>query len=142
MKQTRENGKITKQISTGQIKKEGLGGASVKRNYKSTVFAMLFGDRERLLKLYNAISGKNYQEPEALEINTLDNAIYIGMKNDLSFIIDEQALPLRTSVHGESQYAAALFVLYLRSVFRYDQGRKYLWKKGFDYSRPLFRDFL
>ena len=51
---------------------------------------MLFGDRERLLKLYNAISGKNYQEPEALEINTLDNAIYIGIKNDLSFIIDEQ----------------------------------------------------
>ena len=85
-----KNGKITKQISTGQRKKERPGEASVKRNYKSTVFAMLFGDRERLLKLYNAISGKNYQEPEALEINTLDNAIYIGMKNDLSFIIDEQ----------------------------------------------------
>ena len=34
MKQTRKNGKITKQISTGQIKKEGPGEASVKRNYK------------------------------------------------------------------------------------------------------------
>ena len=60
------------------------------RNYKSTVFAMLFGDRERLLKLYNAISGKNYQDPEALEINTLENAIYMGMKNDLSFLIDDR----------------------------------------------------
>ena len=60
------------------------------RNYKSTVFAMLFGDRERLLRLYNAISGKNYQDPEALEINTLENAIYMGMKNDLSFLIDDR----------------------------------------------------
>ena len=60
------------------------------RNYKSTVFAMLFGDRKRLLGLYNAISGKNYQDPEALEINTLENAIYMGMKNDLSFLIDDR----------------------------------------------------
>ena len=60
------------------------------RNYKSTVFAMLFGDRERLLGLYNAISGKNYQDPEALEINTLENAIYMGMKSDLSFLIDDR----------------------------------------------------
>ena len=51
---------------------------------------MLFGDRERLLGLYNAISGKNYQDPEALEINTLENAIYMGMKNDLSFLIDDR----------------------------------------------------
>ncbi len=63
---------------------------AVNRNYKSTVFAMLFGDRERLLGLYNAISGKNYQDPEALEINTLENAIYMGMKNDLSFLIDDR----------------------------------------------------
>lgn len=60
------------------------------RNYKSTIFAMLFEDKERLLKLYNAISGKNYQDPEALEINTLENAIYLGMRNDLSFLIDER----------------------------------------------------
>lgn len=60
------------------------------RNYKSTIFAMLFGDRKRLLKLYNAISGKNYTAPEDLEINTLENAVYLGMKNDLSFLIDER----------------------------------------------------
>ena len=43
----------------GQIKKNGVAQMPIAgRNYKSTVFAMLFGDRERLLKLYNAISGK------------------------------------------------------------------------------------
>ena len=40
--------------------------------------------------MYNAISGKNYQNPEALEINALENAIYMGMKNDLSFLIDDR----------------------------------------------------
>ena len=75
----------------GQIKNNGVAENLVaNRNYKSTVFAMLFGDRERLLGLYNAISGKNYQDPEALEINTLENAIYMGMKNDLSFLIDDR----------------------------------------------------
>ena len=75
----------------GQIKNNGAAeNLAVNRNYKSTVFAMLFGDRERLLGLYNAISGKNYQDPEALEINTLENAIYMGMKNDLSFLIDDR----------------------------------------------------
>lgn len=63
---------------------------SVNRNYKSTIFAMLFEEKERLLRLYNAVSGKNYRDPEALEINTLKNAIYLGMRNDLSFLIDER----------------------------------------------------
>ena len=49
---------------------------------------MLFHDRKRLLELYNAVSGKHYQDPEALQINTLDNAVYLSMKNDLSFLID------------------------------------------------------
>lgn len=75
----------------GQTKNNGAAEKLVaNRNYKSTVFAMLFGDRERLLRLYNAISGKNYQDPEALEINTLENVIYMGMKNDLSFLIDDR----------------------------------------------------
>ena len=58
------------------------------RNYKDTIFRMLFSDRENLLSLYNAINGTSYDNPEELEIVTLENAIYMGMKNDLAFIID------------------------------------------------------
>ena len=58
---------------------------TVNRNYKDTVFRMLFSDRKNLLSLYNAVSGSHY--PEKLEIITLENAIYMGMKNDLAFII-------------------------------------------------------
>ena len=61
---------------------------AVNRVYKSRIFTMIFQDKEKLLELYNAISGKNYTDPELLEINTLENAIYMNMQNDLSFLID------------------------------------------------------
>ena len=58
------------------------------RNYKDTVFRMLFSDRKNLLSLYNAVNQTDYRNPEELEIVTLENAIYMGMKNDLAFIMD------------------------------------------------------
>lgn len=60
----------------------------VTRNYKDTVFRKLFEDKRELLSLYNAVSGTAYDNPEELEVVTLDNAIYMSMKNDLAFIID------------------------------------------------------
>ena len=58
------------------------------RLYKSRLFVMIFYFIEKLLELYNTVSGKHYEDPESLEINTLDNAIYMSMKNDISFLID------------------------------------------------------
>ena len=58
------------------------------RNYKDTVFRMLFSNRKNLLSLYNAVNQRDYKNPDDLEIVTLENAIYMGMKNDLAFIID------------------------------------------------------
>lgn len=58
------------------------------RNYKSSIFELIFQGKKELLELYNAINGTTYQNPEDLEINTLENALYISMKNDLSFVLD------------------------------------------------------
>ncbi len=58
------------------------------RKFKDTVFRMLFSDKEALLSLYNAINNSHYTDSGALEIVTLENAIYMGMKNDLAFILD------------------------------------------------------
>ena len=56
------------------------------RNYKDTIFRMLFSDRKNLLSLYNAVNQSNYNNPDDLEIVTLENAIYMGMKNDLALL--------------------------------------------------------
>ena len=59
------------------------------RKFKDTIFRMLFSEKEALLSLYNAVNSSNYTDADALEIVTLENAIYMGMKNDLAFILDE-----------------------------------------------------
>ena len=60
-------------------------------NHKDTLFQLVFGKEERkrnLLELYNAITGNVYDNLEDLTINTLEKAIYMNMKNDVSCIID------------------------------------------------------
>ena len=90
---------------------------TVNRTFKSTVFIMVFEDKKNLLELYNAMTGKNYTDPELLEINTLENAVYMSMKNDLSFLIDGRLslyehqstynpnLPLRFLIYISQLYA-------------------------------------
>ena len=70
----------TKQVKVNRVR--------ANRKYKDTVFRILFSDKEHLLSLYNAVSGKTYTDPEQLQIVILENAVYMGMKNDLAFIID------------------------------------------------------
>ncbi len=57
------------------------------RKHKERVFLMLYNDKRELLKLYNAINGTDYGNPDELEIVTLENAIYMSMKNNLAFVI-------------------------------------------------------
>ncbi len=59
------------------------------RNYKDRLIRMLFMEKkENLLSLYNAVNGTRYTNAEDLVVNTLDNAIYMNMKNDISFVFD------------------------------------------------------
>ena len=59
---------------------------AVRRAFKDSIFRMLFSDKEKLLTLYNAVNGTNYQDPGLLEVNTLKNAIYMAVHNDISFL--------------------------------------------------------
>lgn len=88
------------------------------REFKSRLFTMIFSEKKALLELYNAMSGKDYKDPELLEINTLENAIYMSMQNDLSFIIymrlnlyEQQStfnpnMPLRNLFYVSNLYSA------------------------------------
>lgn len=56
--------------------------------YKDRVFRLLFSEKKRLLELYNALNGTDYINEDDLTVNTLENAIFIKMRNDISFVID------------------------------------------------------
>ena len=59
-----------------------------RRDYRDTIFRMIFSDKRELLALYNAVNGTDYDNPDDLEITTLENAIYMTVKNDISCVID------------------------------------------------------
>ncbi|MBQ2343335.1 MAG: hypothetical protein II389_03565, partial [Acidaminococcaceae bacterium] len=66
------------------------------RLYKDRVFKFIFGNpenKEWTLSLYNAVNGSNYSNPDDIQFNTIEDAVYMSMKNDVSFIIlDEMNL--------------------------------------------------
>ena len=64
---------------------------SVNKEHKDRVFKFLFGNpenREWTLALYNAVNGSDYKNPDDIQFNTLEDAVYLGLKNDISFIIN------------------------------------------------------
>ena len=67
------------------------------RKYKDSLFRLLFGreeNKQNLLDLYNALNDSNYTNIDDLTINTIDDVIYMKMKNDVSFILDDQMVLL------------------------------------------------
>lgn len=57
------------------------------RKYKDSLFRMVFEKKADLLTLYNAMNGTNYTNADELQVNTLENALYMGIKNDISFLV-------------------------------------------------------
>ena len=58
------------------------------REYKSDVFCMLMQDKERALELYNVMNGSSYDDPDAVEMKTLDGGISLSVRNDAAFVVD------------------------------------------------------
>ena len=62
------------------------------REYKDRLFKFIFGNpqhKEWTLSLYNAINGSNYTNTDDLEFTTIENAVYMSMKNDVSFLVND-----------------------------------------------------
>lgn len=59
------------------------------KEYKSDVFSMLLQDKKRAMEIYNAINGTDYDDPELVEMTTLDDKSFsLTVRNDASFILD------------------------------------------------------
>lgn len=55
--------------------------------YKDRLFRLVFNNKRDLLDLYNALNNTCYENLNDLEVNTLEDAVYLSMKNDISFLI-------------------------------------------------------
>ncbi len=98
---------------------------AVNDQHKDRVFKFLFGNpenKEWTLALYNAINDSSYDNPDDIQFNTIEDAVYLGMKNDVSFIIvDEINLWEHQSTFNHNMpmrfflYAAKLYEKYIAS---------------------------
>ena len=54
----------------------------INREYKDRLFKFIFGNpdkKEWTLSLYNAMNGSHYTDPEAITLNMIEDAVYMGM---------------------------------------------------------------
>lgn len=58
----------------------------VQREYRDRLFVKIFSDKTRLLSLYNAVNGTNHASADDMEVNTIEDVIYVTMRNDVSFV--------------------------------------------------------
>ncbi len=60
----------------------------INKEHKDRLFCFLFGsesNKEWTLSLYNAVNGTDHRDADDILFTTMDDAIYMGMKNDVSF---------------------------------------------------------
>ena len=109
-----------------------MGKIYINEKYRDTVFRMIFNSNRQLLELYNAVNHTDYDNPDALEIVTLENAIYLGMKNDVSCLINMriQLYEHQSTVNPNMPLRDLMYVC--------EQYEKYMVKKDI-YSSHLIR---
>lgn len=61
--------------------------ANVRQTHKDRLFCNLFSKKENALSLYNALNDTDYENENELEIVTLEDALYLTMKNDVSICL-------------------------------------------------------
>lgn len=89
---------------------------TINQKYKDSVFRMLFNNKLELLSLYNAVNGTNYENADDLEINTLDDGVFLKMKNDISFVFGFE-LNLYEHQSTKCGNIALRFLFYVSDLF-------------------------
>ena len=87
------------------------------REYKDSVFTRLFSNTENLIELYNAIEGTNYGEDTEIEINTLEDVLFMDRINDISFTINGKFVILVEHQTTVNQNMPLRFLMYVARLY-------------------------
>ena len=97
--------------------------SEINRENKDRLFRFIFGNEENkawTLSLYNAVNGTSYQNPDDIMITTIQDALYMGMKDDISILVyatmnmfEQQStfnpnLPLRYLIYAGMIYSGLI----------------------------------
>ena len=65
-------------------------GVEINRKFKDTLFRKVFEEKKDLLSLYNALNNTEHTDEKLVTVTTIEDAIYVGYKNDIAFVIDSE----------------------------------------------------
>ena len=107
---------------------------TINRENKDRLFKIIFGRNENkawTLSLYNAVNGSSYTNPDDITITTVEDALYLSMKNDISFLIaDTMNLYEQQSTYNPNMparmltYASMVYSKYISSSNTYMYSEK------------------
>jgi predicted transposase/invertase (TIGR01784 family) len=89
----------------------------INNKYKNSVFTMLFSDPGLLRELYCALGGVSLPPDAPVTINTLENALFMGQYNDISFEIDGKLIVLVEHQSTVNPNMAARLLMYAGRVY-------------------------
>ncbi|GHV96583.1 hypothetical protein AGMMS50293_29030 [Spirochaetia bacterium] len=102
----------------------------VNREYKDSVFSLLFGDPAILRELYNAMEGVSLPPNEPITINTLEGALYMDRLNDLSFTVGKKLVVLIEQQSTINLNMPLRILMYIARVYEKIVATKNIYAKG------------
>ena len=101
------------------------------REHKDRLFKFIFGNRQNLewtLSLYNAVNGTDYTDTADIRLTTIEDVVYMGMRNDVSFLVgDTMSFYEQQSSYNPNMpmryliYVGMVYSKYIESTDNYNQ---------------------
>jgi predicted transposase YdaD len=113
--------------------------ANVNKEYKDSVFSLLFSDPVVLRELYSAIEGIDLPPDIPIDINTLSGVITQKQINDISFTIDNRLVVLIEHQSTINNNMPLRLLMYIARVYeKIIDHKKIYWTKLEKIPRPEF----
>jgi predicted transposase/invertase (TIGR01784 family) len=107
--------------------------------YKNSVFTLLFSDPVLLRELYCALGGVCLPPDTPVNINTLDNVLFMGKYNDISFEIGGKLVVLIEHQSTINPNMALRLLMYIGRVYeKIIDNKKAYWKNRLFIPQPEF----
>jgi hypothetical protein len=87
------------------------------RQYKASVFSKLFGEPEKALEAFNAVSGAQFPPGTQVTMETLDDVLFMDMVNDLAFMIGSLLIVLIEHQSSLSKNLPLRLLMYVARVY-------------------------
>jgi hypothetical protein len=112
---------------------------NVNREYKNSVFTMLFNDEDKVRELYAAIKGVDYDPNLPVVITTLQDILYMNQTNDLSFTAEEKMALIVEHQSTLNHNMPLRILMYMSRVYEKIVDRRSLYKDALvKIARPEF----